>query len=140
MAFSPCKGENPEAAALALSYVDNLEGVMLTLSGMSSLEQLKDNISFMSDFKPLSDDEHKAINKVVAILDSLDTIKCTACGYCVDGCSNNIPIPSIFKCVNNSRRYTTFNGKEHYGFITGGKRGKASDCIECGQCEEGCRP
>ncbi len=125
-------------ASFALRYAAGFEGVFMVLSGMSNTEQLRDNISFMSDFKPLSDEEHEAINKVVAILDSLDTIKCTACGYCVDGCPNNIPIPSIFKCVNNSRRYTTFNGKEHYGFITGGKRGKASDCIECGQCEDIC--
>ena len=125
-------------ASFAIRYAAGFDGVFMVLSGMSNTEQLNDNISFMADFKPLSDDEHKAIKNVVKILDELDAIKCTGCAYCTEGCPSNIPIPSIFKCVNNSRRYTTFNGKEHYGFITGGTRGKASACIECGQCEDIC--
>lgn len=125
-------------ASFAIRYAASFEGVFMVLSGMSSIEQLIDNISYMDDFKPLSDAEFKAIERVTKILDGLDAIKCTGCAYCVDGCPSKIPIPSIFKTVNSVRRYSTFNGKSHYAFITGGTRGKASDCIECGQCEDIC--
>lgn len=131
----PFGGSN---ASFAIRFAASFEGVFMVLSGMSNLEQLNDNIEFMADFKPLTDEEHKAIIRVTEILKSLDAIQCTACSYCTDGCPKNIPIPTIFKCVNSSRRYTNFNGKNMYSFHTGGKRGKASDCIECGQCEAIC--
>ena len=92
----------------------------------------------MSDFKPLSEDEFASIARVTEIIKSMDIIQCTGCSYCTDGCPQKIPIPSIFNIVNNSRRYTTYGAKWWYGFQTGGTRGKASDCIECGQCEAIC--
>lgn len=125
-------------ASFAIRYAASFEGMFMVLSGMSNIEQLEDNLSFMTDFKPLSDAEFKAVDKVKEIIQSMDIVQCTACSYCTDGCPQNIPIPTIFKIVNNSRRYTTYGAKWWYGFQTGGTRGKASDCIGCGQCEAIC--
>lgn len=126
------------SASFAIRYAASFEGVFMVLSGMSNTEQMDDNLSFMSHFKPLSAEEFKAIDKVVEILDSIDVIQCTGCSYCTEGCPKNIPIPSIFNIVNNTRRYSTYGGKWWYDFYTGGTRGKASDCIACGQCEDIC--
>lgn len=125
-------------ASFAIRYAASFEGMFMVLSGMSNIEQLEDNLSFMTDFKPLSDAEFKAVDKVKEIIQSMDIAQCTACSYCTDGCPQNIPIPTIFKIVNNSRRYTTYGAKWWYGVQTGGTRGKASDCIGCGQCEAIC--
>ena len=125
-------------ASFAIRFAASFEGVFMVLSGMSNTEQMADNLSFMSDFKPLSEDEFASIARVTEIIKSMDIIQCTGCSYCTDGCPQKIPIPSIFNIVNNSRRYTTYGAKWWYGFQTGGTRGKASDCIECGQCEAIC--
>jgi predicted aldo/keto reductase-like oxidoreductase len=133
--LAPFGGSN---ASFAIRYAASFEGVFMVLSGMSNTDQMADNLSFMSDFKPLSEDEFASIARVTEIIKSMDIIQCTGCSYCTDGCPQKIPIPSIFNIVNNSRRYTTYGAKWWYGFQTGGTRGKASDCIECGQCEAIC--
>ena len=133
--LSPFGGSD---ASFAIRYAASFEGVFMVLSGMSDNAQADDNISFMKDFKPFSDEEFKAIDKVREILKGMDIIQCTGCSYCTDGCPSKIPIPSIFKIVNNSRRYKNFGAKWWYGFTVGGKNGKASDCISCGQCEDIC--
>ncbi len=129
---------NGSDASFAIRYAAGFDGVFMVLSGMSTISQLEDNISYMADFKPLSDAEHTAVKNVTAILNSMDTVQCTSCNYCAEGCPSNIPISAIFRGMNSASRYPSFNGKEHYGFITGGKRGKASDCVDCGQCESVC--
>lgn len=126
------------SASFAIRYAASFEGVFMVLSGMSDTEQMNDNLSFMTDFKPLTDAEFSAIEKVTEIIKGMDVIQCTACSYCTDGCPKNIPIPSIFKIVNSSKRYKNYGAKWWYGFTVGGNRGKSSDCIECGQCESAC--
>lgn len=133
--LAPFGGSN---ASFAIRYAASFEGVFMVLSGMSTIGQMEDNLSFMTDFKPLCNDEFKALEEVVKIIESYDIIQCTGCSYCTEGCPSKIPIPSIFNIVNNSRRYSTYGGKWWYDFQTGGSRGKASDCISCGQCEDIC--
>ncbi len=129
---------NCSSAGMAIRFAASFEGVFMVLSGMSSIAQMEDNLSVMGDFKPLSDEEFKAVDKVKEIIQSLDVIQCTACSYCTDGCPSKIPIPTIFKIVNNSRRYPNYGAKWWYSFSIGSNRGKASDCIGCGQCEAIC--
>ena len=71
-------------------------------------------------------------------LASLPSIPCTSCQYCVKGCPQGIPIPGVFSAMNTHLIYgNTERAKGNYGFATRGK-GKASDCIQCGQCESVC--
>lgn len=54
------------------------------------------------------------------------------------GCPQGIPIPGVFSAMNTHLIYgNTERAKGNYGFATRGK-GKASDCIQCGQCESVC--
>ena len=133
------KSANPGAsqASWAVRFAASLEGIITVLSGMSSIEQAKDNISYMRDFKPLTEAEYEVIRRAQTALNNDHSIPCTACRYCTDGCPMNIPIPEIFFVANHQRGNAAFRGRREYTIATTG-RGKASDCIECGQCESAC--
>lgn len=109
----------------------------MVLSGMSSLDEMKDNVAFMSDFKKIDDKEMEAIDKVVEILNSIDIIPCTTCEYCLEGCPQNILIPSMISILNQKKMYETANFEHNYDLATR-SNGKASECIECGNCESVC--
>jgi predicted aldo/keto reductase-like oxidoreductase len=124
-------------ASWALRYVASKDNLLAVLSGMSSIEQMKDNLSFMADFKPLNEHEEAVIAKAVEALNADKSIPCTACHYCTKGCPMGIPIPEIFTVQNRKKGSPEFRTKREYAIVTEGK-GKASDCIQCGQCEGAC--
>lgn len=131
-------GKDCSYASWAIRFAASQEGVLTVLSGMSSLEQMEDNLSYMKDFKPLSSAERQVIGKAQEALKSVRSIPCTACRYCAAGCPKQIPIPDIFDDRNLELIWG--NGKlarMEYAADTRGK-GKASDCIACGQCEGAC--
>lgn len=130
------KGGSP--ASYAIRYAASFEGVMMVLSGMSNLEQLKDNIGFMKDFTPLNEKEHQAVKQVCEIFKEHNLIACTACRYCVDGCPQNISIPDLFACLNSKNVFHNWNTDYYYNEVHTKNKGKASDCILCGNCEEAC--
>ncbi len=122
----------------AVRYAASLEGIVTVLSGMSTEEQLNDNVSYMEDFQPLSDGEREVVKKAVDILNSTPTIPCTGCKYCVDGCPQKINIPGIFSAMNNYTLYNNEAGaKGNYKHAVS-EGGKASDCVQCGNCEAHC--
>ena len=120
-------------AGWALRFAASFEDIVMVLSGMSSMEQMEDNIATMQDFRPLNDAEMALIGKVRTIYQAQNSIPCTACRYCTDGCPAGIDIPSVFACLNQKRqgaedadaRYATFENK-------------ADACVGCGQCEDQC--
>ena len=124
-------------ASWALRYVAEKDNLLAVLSGMSSVEQMKDNLSFMKEFQPLSEHEHDVIRQAQKALDEDQSIPCTACHYCTKGCPMNIPIPEIFNVENRKKGSPEFRVRREYSIVTQ-DRGKASDCIQCGQCENAC--
>ena len=124
-------------ASYAIRFAASFDNVRMVLSGMSNMEQVEDNIRTMRDFKPLDDREKSAIEEVRAVFRALHVIPCTACRYCVDGCPKHILIPELFGDLNAKQVYQDWNSDWHYSVHTE-KNGKASDCIQCGQCEKAC--
>ncbi|MCH5198729.1 MAG: aldo/keto reductase [Oscillospiraceae bacterium] len=124
-------------ASWAIRFAASLNGIITVLSGMSNTWQMQDNLSYMKDFKPLSEAEQAVILRAQSILDGDKSIPCTACHYCTDGCPMNIPIPEIFSVANRQRGNEEFRSIREYTIATTDK-GKASDCIECGQCVNAC--
>ena len=125
-------------ASWAFRFVGSLPGVTTILSGMSTQEQMEDNMNTFKNFEPLSDEEQQAIEKVKEVMFRVELIGCTACRYCTDGCPMSISIPDIISAINTKRK---FPGDMRPQFFYNGlvdRTGKASDCIECGQCEGVC--
>ena len=105
---------------------------------MSTIDQVRDNITAMKAFTPLTAAEQEAVEAVRTALDGLPKVPCTECRYCVKGCPQGVPIPGIFKAMNNYLVYQNLPGaKGNYAFATR-EGGKARDCIACGQCEAAC--
>ena len=134
------KAKEPDmsVASWGIRYAASLEGVITVLSGMSNEEQLNDNVSYMENFKPLDEGERATVQQVVDILNSLPTIPCTACKYCVDGCPQKINIPGIFKAMNDRTLYNNTAATQRAYENATKEGGKAGDCVQCGNCEAHC--
>ena len=132
---------NPDAspASWAIRYCASLPNVLTVLSGMSTMEQLEDNTAYMQDFQPLNDEEQAIIACATQVIRDSIVVPCTACHYCTDGCPQHIAIPEYFNLYNNLRQFPDQKGncKLYYDLLAK-NHGKASECIECGQCEAQC--
>ncbi len=124
-------------ASWAVRFVASQDYIITALSGMSTLAQMEDNLSYMKDFKPLTDDEMKVIAQAQEALNQDKSIPCTACHYCTEGCPMSIPIPEIFAVYNRRKGSPHFRTVREYNIVTQ-DRGRASQCIQCGQCESAC--
>lgn len=125
-------------ASWAIRFAASLDGVLTVLSGMSNTQQMEDNLSYMRDFQPLNADEQKIIQQAQQLLGQSSAIACTACHYCTEGCPRQIPIPEIFSSANlHLANGQLDQARQQYAAAVEG-RGKASDCIACGQCERAC--
>ncbi len=105
------------------------------------MAQMRDNISAMKDFEPLSGKEMDAVGMVCGVFNGLNLIPCTSCRYCVEQseCPMGIRIPDILSSVNMHEAFHNWNTEFYYNSVlTGEGHGKASDCIQCGMCEEVC--
>ena len=126
----------------AIRFAASLPNVMVVLSGMSSLEQMDDNTSYMENFVPLTEEEKNLCFKVADVINSQIAISCTGCSYCTGGCPQNIAIPQYFSLYNEDMREDlakkgwTFTVSRYAKLCS--TFGKASDCVECGQCEGVC--
>jgi predicted aldo/keto reductase-like oxidoreductase len=129
---------NSSPSSLAIRFAASLDNVITVLSGMSNIAQLENNMATISDFRPLDDAEYAAIEKARDALNSVETIPCTQCRYCVKDCPQGISIPDIFNALNQHLIFDDLESPKHfYGFVT--RNGNtAGTCAECGQCESVC--
>ena len=136
------RAANPDAslASWAIRFAASLDGIITVLSGMSTLDQVKDNVSYMRDFEPLTDEERAVIAQAQQAIADMDSVPCTGCHYCSDGCPQNIPIPAIFAARNRQLIWGDAEGaqREYDRAVSAEGAGRASDCIACGQCESAC--
>ena len=138
--FKQCR---PDASvpSWGIRFAASRKNVVMVLSGMNTVEQVLDNTSVMSDFQPISEAENDLIRKAVRIINSSIAIPCTGCEYCMAGCPQDIKIPKIFSLYNADKQEVETKGwtpqGEYYDNLIK-NTGKASDCVECRQCEGVC--
>ncbi|MCC8190219.1 MAG: aldo/keto reductase, partial [Planctomycetes bacterium] len=124
----------------ALDYLWNMPVIGVVLSGMSTMQHVTDNVAYASRSSAgmLSGAERQTIAAVVKRYREYNTVPCTGCEYCLP-CPLNIAIPYNINVYN---QYKITGDKEAarrlYNHIPPVVGGKASDCIDCGQCEPKC--
>lgn len=126
-------------AEWALRFLWDHPGISVVLSGMNEMEQVKENVRIgsLAQANTLSIEEKELIERVKTIYHSRMKVNCTSCRYCMP-CPAGVNIPGCFAMFNNAHMMDdvpTF--KTNYN-IQIGPGHKASNCLECGQCEESC--
>ncbi len=130
------KAQRPDesVAAWCFRFLQNIPNVAVVLSGMSNMEQMVDNVKTYSELKPLNEAE---LETVLNIAEGMkDSIPCTACGYCVDGCPMGISIPDMLGMYNELRLAPSIMMSMRIEALPEDKRPSA--CIGCGACTAIC--
>jgi predicted aldo/keto reductase-like oxidoreductase len=142
-AIAILKEANPKAslASWAIRFAAGLDGVYTVLSGMTTQDHVEDNTGYMQDFQALTEQEEKLLEKVSVVIRAKSAIACTDCRYCTPECPEKIAIPNYFGLYNNMKRLKNTeymsNQTVYYSNLTKSS-GKASDCGQCGLCENSC--
>ncbi|MBE6693080.1 MAG: 4Fe-4S dicluster domain-containing protein [Ruminococcaceae bacterium] len=121
-------------AAWAFRFLQELPNVKMILSGMSNMEQLTDNIKTLSENKPLKVDERELLFNIAEGMKN--SIPCTACGYCVEGCPMGLNIPMLMSVYNEIRFSPITNVAMRIEALPEEKQ--PSSCISCGKCTSIC--
>lgn len=129
--MKPVAGGAIRNVSLSLRFIIENPNISVVIPGMDKIEQVIENSSVGKDVRPLTDEERAIIMKEA---EELGSEFCRRCGYCAP-CPQGIDIPTQFVLEGYYLRYDLKDwAKERYEKL----QHKASDCIECGQCEPKC--
>jgi len=137
---APVRGSPTE---WALRWVWNHPEVTVVLSGMSSFGQVEQNIAYAENGLPnsLTQKELDLFKEAETEYKKRIKVPCTGCRYCMP-CPSNVSIPECFEMYNQGCMFDAPDvARINYGFLGGmfgGNPGFASQCLECGECEEKC--
>ena len=121
-------------ASWAFRWLQTLGLPTVILSGMSSFDQLRDNVHTFSAARPLSEAEN---NTLLGIAEHMkQSLPCTACRYCCEGCPMGLNIPMLLDIYNEVRVAPSVNAGMRVEALEPGKRPSA--CIACGKCARVC--
>lgn len=120
--------------AWAFRWLQGIHGVKVILSGMSHLEQVQDNIRTFETQRPLNEAETQVLMDIAETLK--DSVPCTACRYCCDGCPMGLDIPNLLAMYNDFRYVPSFNVTMAIEAMPKDKIPAA--CIACGKCTKIC--
>lgn len=123
----------------AFRWLGNFPEVTIVLSGVSAMYQLKENIEIFKNALPnsLTKKELGAFEGVRKLYKSKIKVGCTGCAYCLP-CSSEVNIPAIFLHYNNTFMGDPATSKDMYKSWLCAEKIDASQCTECGECEEVC--
>lgn len=125
---------NESISAWGFRFLQDIPGVKMVLSGMSSMEQMYDNVKTFEKAIPLSEKERTVLLNIAEQLK--DSIPCTACRYCTDGCPAGLDIPMLIANYNELRFDPSVNTSMRLDALPDDKLPTA--CISCGKCTQIC--
>lgn len=130
------KAARPEEsiAAWGFRFLQGLPNVKVVLSGMSDLAQVEDNLCTFEARRDLSEKERELI--LAAAEGMKNSVPCTACRYCCDGCPQQINIPLMLEVYNDLQVTPTFTVSMRIEGIP--QESQPSACIGCGACAAVC--
>jgi predicted aldo/keto reductase-like oxidoreductase len=123
-------------AEWALRWLWNDEDVSMVLSGMSTPEQVADNLRIAENgvADTLTEKELDLVERVRDIYRARLVADCTGCKYCMP-CPVGVDIPGCIRPLNNALLYDDVeSARRAYAKVAV----KASECTQCGSCEERC--
>ena len=120
--------------AWGFRFLQNLPNVTMVLSGMSNMEQMEDNIRTFREYQPLSGGETQLLLEIAEGMK--DSVPCTSCRYCCDGCPKGLDIPMLLATYNELRFSRALNVSMRMEALPEDKQ--ASACIKCGKCARIC--
>jgi predicted aldo/keto reductase-like oxidoreductase len=126
-------------AEWALRYIWNLPEVNVVLSGMNTMEQLLENLNVAEEglTDSLSERESAVMEQVKQAYKDKIRVECSSCGYCMP-CPSGINIPQCLSYLNQAAMLNDItNIQSQYYFMLKDTE-HASNCLECGLCEELC--
>lgn len=128
-------------AEWAFRWLYNQPEVTCVLSGMNSLDMVRENVRVASEAAAgeFTSEDFSLIESVKEEIGKNIKVGCTGCSYCMP-CPKGVDIPGTFRCYNEL--YTEGKRKARMEYIqnTAMRKipGSASNCIECGKCEQHC--
>ena len=130
------KAARPEETipAWAFRFLQGLPNVQMVLSGMSNMEQMKENIATFETRKPLTTVEEQMLLEIAEGMKN--SIPCTVCRYCCDGCPKGLDIPMLLAAYNELRFAPNLNVSMRLDALPEEKRPSA--CVGCGKCAKIC--
>jgi predicted aldo/keto reductase-like oxidoreductase len=123
----------------ALQWLWNQPEVAVVLSGMSAMRHVEENVASAeaSGVGTLTEEELALVAQVREKYKELCPIPCTKCGYCMP-CPNGVDIPRNFAVYNEGVMYDKPDrAREGYNNWMDEEK-RASQCIQCRECEEKC--
>lgn len=129
-----CRRPDESAASWGFRYLQSLPNVKMILSGMTRMEDLKDNIRTFSEGEPLRSEEIALLMELAEQMK--DSLPCTACRYCCDGCPQGLDIPMLLEAYNELRFALSPVVRGRLDLLPAEQRPEA--CIGCGKCMKIC--
>ncbi len=126
-------------AEWGLRYLWDYPEISVVLSGMSDMAQVEENIRVADGgySNSLTEAEKAVIARAREIYESRMKVNCTGCRYCMP-CPEGVNISQNFKHLNNAAMFDDPEGARKVYRILVPEDRWASNCTECGQCEERC--
>ena len=118
----------------ALRWLHEVPGVTVVLSGMSSLTQMQENLATFRQAEPLSEGERAVLGEIAEGLK--DSVPCTGCRYCCEGCPAGLDIPALLSEYNDLKIQVTLTPVMRLESLPPEKLPHA--CLQCGSCLHVC--
>ena len=105
------------------------------------MEMLDENLRIASATEPgeFDDTDFELIEQIKTIIKEREKVGCTGCRYCMP-CPKGVDIPGNFFYYNLMYMENKSTGRFQFAQNMGLRKepGFASQCIECGKCEQHC--
>ena len=121
-------------ASFGFRWLQSFDNITMVLSGMSNMEQMVDNIKTFDHLDPLSDAEQDIVMEAAERMKN--SVPCTACRYCCDGCPMGLDIPDLLHKYNQLRTGSGSTVKMQLDALP--KEKWPAACVGCGACATVC--